>query len=417
MPSSRKGNQNYSQSPKHKYTCVSPASPEMAVTMGNLRKSLKEELMPIQSHFDEFKKSIDFTSTKLDQMLQISEKVEKLEKDQASLDHRLSSCENRYDGLEEKILSLELYSRKNNLKFFNMKSTNTTAVSQQDCASLVIKVCETFGVSITVADIEEAHRIGNITKKDRPMIVRFSSISTRNKVLQIRSQLRDTGIVVTEDFPAKIMERRKMFTPVLKAAYESQGKYKAKLIADKLLLNGAIFTMNEIEKLPKDLQPSNLSTIKKANIIAFFGHSSKLSNHHRCIFTVNGTEFISVEQFYMYSKASHFHDHSTALEIMKSENPILAWSLGKKMKGFDQENWRSVQNAFMKSGLNAKFQQNPELGKYLEDTADCMLVEANPHDSYWGVGLPLHGAGTWQQELWKGKNMLGKLLMEVREGL
>ena len=62
MSSSRKGNQNYSQSPKRKYTCVSPASPEMAVTMGNLRKILKEELMPIQSQFDEFKKSIDFTS-------------------------------------------------------------------------------------------------------------------------------------------------------------------------------------------------------------------------------------------------------------------------------------------------------------------------------------------------------------------
>ena len=229
--------------------------------------------MPIQSQFDEFKKSIDFTSTKLDQVLQISEKVGKLEKDQASLDHCLSLCENRYDGLEEKILSLELYSRKNNLKFFNVKSTNTAATSQ---VSLVIKLCETFGVGITVADIEKAHRIGDVTKKDHPMIVKFSSIKTRNKVIQIKSQLTDTGIVVTEDFPAKIIERQRMFTSVMKAAYESQGKYKAKLIADKLLLNGTIFTVNEIEKLPKDLQPSNLSTIKRANIIAFFGHSSKL---------------------------------------------------------------------------------------------------------------------------------------------
>ena len=82
---------------------------------------------------------------------------------------------------------------------------------------------------------------------------------------------------------------------------------------------------------------------------------------------------------------------------MKSENPISARSLGKKIKGFVRQRWRSVQNAFMKSGLNAKFQQNPELGKYLKDTADFVLLEANPHNSHWGVGLPLHDTGTWQQ--------------------
>ena len=96
----------------------------------------------------------------------------------------------------------------------------------------------------------------------------------------------------------------------------------------------------------------------------------------------------------MHSKVSHFTDRSTGLEIMKSENPILARSLGKKIKGFERERWRSVQNAFMKSGLNAKFQQNPELTKYLKDTADCVLVEANSHDSYWDVGLALHDAAT-----------------------
>lgn len=58
----------------------------------------------------------------------------------------------------------------------------------------------------------------------------------------------------------------------------------------------------------------------------------------------------------------------------------------------------------MKEALTAKFSQYESLKELLLSTNDSILIEHTNNDSYWGDG----GNGT-------GKNMLGKLLMEVRE--
>ena len=56
----------------------------------------------------------------------------------------------------------------------------------------------------------------------------------------------------------------------------------------------------------------------------------------------------------------------------------------------------------------AKFTQNPDLAKRLLDTGDEILEEGNTwHDTYWGVDL----------KTGEGKNMLGSILMRVRNEL
>ena len=60
----------------------------------------------------------------------------------------------------------------------------------------------------------------------------------------------------------------------------------------------------------------------------------------------------------------------------------------------------------MKTILKLKFIQNPDLGTKLKDTYPLYLEETNNwRDEFWGV---CNG---------RGQNMLGKLLMEVREEL
>jgi ribA/ribD-fused uncharacterized protein len=54
----------------------------------------------------------------------------------------------------------------------------------------------------------------------------------------------------------------------------------------------------------------------------------------------------------------------------------------------------------------AKFTQHPSLRELLLSTGDALLVEHTAHDSYWGDG----GNGS-------GKNLLGQILMRVREQL
>ena len=43
----------------------------------------------------------------------------------------------------------------------------------------------------------------------------------------------------------------------------------------------------------------------------------------------------------------------------------------------------------MKTGLTAKFSQNPKLGNILRNTGNKLLAEANPTDNFWGVAMSL----------------------------
>ena len=60
----------------------------------------------------------------------------------------------------------------------------------------------------------------------------------------------------------------------------------------------------------------------------------------------------------------------------------------------------------MYDAIRAKFTQHAELRQLLLDTQDAKIIEHTENDDYWGDG----GDG-------KGKNMLGKILMKVREEL
>ena len=73
----------------------------------------------------------------------------------------------------------------------------------------------------------------------------------------------------------------------------------------------------------------------------------------------------------------------------------------------------------MRWGLKAKFEQNQDLKTFLLNTKNMMLVEASPHDKFWGVGMSMRNKNIWKKKSWLGysKNQLGILLMELRSNL
>ena len=60
----------------------------------------------------------------------------------------------------------------------------------------------------------------------------------------------------------------------------------------------------------------------------------------------------------------------------------------------------------MRTAVRAKFTQIPSLKKLLLNTADAVLIDHDADDDYWSDG----GDGN-------GRNMLGVVLMEVRDEL
>jgi ribA/ribD-fused uncharacterized protein len=64
-----------------------------------------------------------------------------------------------------------------------------------------------------------------------------------------------------------------------------------------------------------------------------------------------------------------------------------------------------------------KYSQNKELKDELLKTKNLILVEVNPRDRIWGIGLGADDDRILNTNSWKGKNLLGKVLMQVRKEL
>ncbi len=147
----------------------------------------------------------------------------------------------------------------------------------------------------------------------------------------------------------------------------------------------------------------------------FFTESSPFSQWYRCTFVVDGVQFMCAEQFMMYAKAKLFGDDEIAAKILAAGHPKTHKALGRKVKNFDETIWAVKRLEIVKTASLAKFGQNPELCALLSRTAPSELVEASPFDKIWGIGLAADDPKARDPRKWRGQNLLGKVLTEVRE--
>lgn len=99
-------------------------------------------------------------------------------------------------------------------------------------------------------------------------------------------------------------------------------------------------------------------------------------------------------------------DPAWAAAIRKANGPGIAARMGRDRKHPLRRDWESIKDDVMRRALAAKFEQYAELAALLLSTGDAPLVEHTANDRYWADG----GDGS-------GKNMLGKLLVELRTTL
>ena len=129
------------------------------------------------------------------------------------------------------------------------------------------------------------------------------------------------------------------------------------------------------------------------------------SNFYRSAVKIDGKEFRTTEHYFQAMKFATT-DPEAAERVRRAYTPSEAARLGRSRRFPLRHDWESVKDDIMRRALQAKFMQHPELRRQLLATGDAALVEHTRNDAYWGDG----GNG-------KGKNMLGKLLMELRENL
>ena len=128
----------------------------------------------------------------------------------------------------------------------------------------------------------------------------------------------------------------------------------------------------------------------------------------------DGIVFNCCEQYMMYRKAMLFGDEVTAQKILAATEPREQKRLGRIVRNFRPEIWDKRKKEIVFRGNFLKFTGNESLKQYLLSTGDLILAEANKHDRIWGIGMFSDDRDLLRTELW-GENLLGKILMQVRE--
>ena len=161
-------------------------------------------------------------------------------------------------------------------------------------------------------------------------------------------------------------------------------------------------------------------TLTRDDFVFFWGHEDRgkgltkvcLSQWYQCPFVVEGQYYNCAEQYMMAEKARIFGDEEIRQQILAEYSQMAMKKLGRKV---DDEIWKEKRFDVVVKGNIAKFSQNEKLLDFLLSTGNNILVEASPKDTVWGIGLDESSPEAIQPRKWKGENLLGFALMEVRD--
>lgn len=158
----------------------------------------------------------------------------------------------------------------------------------------------------------------------------------------------------------------------------------------------------------------------------FWGHTKNndqevgnfcLSQWFESPFTINGLTYKTSEHWMMAQKALLFDNQEIFRRIIECDKPNEAKELGRQIIGFDEIVWKNNRFNIVCLGNIHKFNQNQAMGEYLLKTGNKILVESSPVDTIWGIGLTKESEDIHNIYTWSGLNLLGFVLMEVRDFL
>ena len=144
----------------------------------------------------------------------------------------------------------------------------------------------------------------------------------------------------------------------------------------------------------------------KPVINSFAGSFSFLSNFHPCNVEFNGLWFPTVEHAFQAAKSNEVNIQFQ-FTLIPAEQAGRAKRAGRRL--VLRPDWEDVKVPIMKLLLTRKFKTDSVLRNQLVSTGEAQLIEGNHwHDNTWGNCMCEKCVHI------QGRNLLGKLLMEVR---
>ena len=179
-------------------------------------------------------------------------------------------------------------------------------------------------------------------------------------------------------------------------------------VMNKMLRDGAVLSDRD------DVKKDTKEEIKFVFFWKLHHENEEFSNWYPRDFVIEGIRYNCVEQYMMAKKAILFGDITIYQQIMQETDPGKCKDLGKLVRNFDAAVWDSCKREIVFNANYAKFTQNPDLMAKLKATGDAILAEASPYDKIWGIGMAADDPAAKNPKRWKGQNLLGGILEEIR---
>jgi ribA/ribD-fused uncharacterized protein len=154
--------------------------------------------------------------------------------------------------------------------------------------------------------------------------------------------------------------------------------------------------------------------LEKQEQFTFFSEKkSPFAICYPCPLEIDGMVFNSASQYLAYAKAEQFRDRERMKLILETQDISQYQQISRQVRYYYRGVYAMMVGEWMRKVLKAKFTQHPELQKALFATAGTSFAVAT-QDTRWGIGLILSPKKTLPRTAWKGKNLLGELLTELR---
>ena len=165
--------------------------------------------------------------------------------------------------------------------------------------------------------------------------------------------------------------------------------------------------------------PENEGAKVTEKSVIFYSSKCPLSNWNtEYPFSIGNTEYICIEQRVQAEKCSMFGDMIAAEKVMDETDPKKMRKLGENVRNYKHSEWMSSIGDITYEANLAKFSDRRAAGAkdYLLATGSRIIGEASANMK-WGIGLKVSDRDSANPRAWKGENLSGVILMDIRNDI
>ena len=210
-------------------------------------EDLKKRLTEVECENKSLKEAMKFSNEVLEEMKTTSISMVAIMNKNIE---DIQTLERSFLSLKRRNIKLEAYTRRENIKIFNIEENEGENGNTESLVRNVLR--EKMKIPKEDEECIRFERIHHITprrssSKPRPIIVKFSHYQDKEFVWSFVKNLKGTNIGIANDFPKEIEEIQSKLYPILKKA--KSAKQSAFFKVDRLIINGQVYRGKETEDL------------------------------------------------------------------------------------------------------------------------------------------------------------------------